>query len=385
MSDFDVVVVGGGPAGSWLSYRLATAGAKVAVIDGSHPREKPCGGGVSARALARLTPLVRAGLSRGVAIAGGVFRAGSETAAVSLGQTAPDTPALFVTCRRDFDAALLSAAVAAGAEHVAQRVTSVDRATAGWTVAAGTRTLRSPWLIGADGANSLVRRRVQTAFPRSDISVASGYYIRDKSSSEIDIDFMQSPPGYLWSFPRPNHLAVGMCGQANETSSEQLFVASREWIRRRWPDVGEPMLTRYSWPIPSLSEEALLRETPAGDRWLLIGDAAGLVDPITREGICFALESAELAAQALAGPRTVAAYSEAVKGSIHGELRRAARMKTRFFAPGFTRLLIRSLQRSEPIRQIMAGLVSGHFGYHGLRRRLLRTGEVGLALEYLLS
>ena len=384
MSDFDVLIVGAGPAGSWLSYRLATAGARVALVDGSHPREKPCGGGISARALERLRPLALPCLARGVSIASGVFRAGRESAAVTLGDATPDSPALVVTSRREFDAALLAGAVSAGAHHVPLRVSSLARSETGWTIGAGGLTLQSSWLIGADGANSFVRRRVHQSFPRTDISVASGYYVHDRSSREIDIDFMQAPPGYLWSFPREDHLAVGMCGQANETSSEELLAASREWIGARW-SAGGNRLTRYSWPIPSLSESALLRDRCAGDRWLLVGDAAGLVDPITREGIYFALESADLAARALAGTAPSATYEESVRGSIHRELRKAARMKARFFAPAFTRQLIQALQRSESIRRIMAGLVSGEVGYRGLRRRLLRTGEVGLALDYLRS
>ena len=57
MSDFHVAIVGGGPAGAWTAFQLARAGARVAIVDGSHPREKPCGGGLSARALQLLRPL----------------------------------------------------------------------------------------------------------------------------------------------------------------------------------------------------------------------------------------------------------------------------------------------------------------------------------------
>ena len=78
-------------------------------------------------------------------------------------------------------------------------------------------------LVGADGANSLVRRTVARPFPRGALSIASGYYVHGLSASHIDIVFTQSPAGYLWSFPRPDHLAVGVGAQADEATSAQLF------------------------------------------------------------------------------------------------------------------------------------------------------------------
>src|SRR4029450_2779978 len=87
------------------------------------------------------------------------------------------------------------------------------------------------WPVGADGANSLVRRSVGRPFPRSALSIASGYFVRGRTSPKIDIAFTSEPAGYLWSFPRHDHLAVGACGQANETSSADLLTASADWIR----------------------------------------------------------------------------------------------------------------------------------------------------------
>ncbi len=204
------------------------------------------------------------------------------------------------------------------------------------------------------------------------------------SASHIDIVFTQSPAGYLWSFPRPDHLAVGVGAQADEATSAQLFEMAAAWIDQRvGPSRGA--LTRYSWPIPSLSEADLQQETSAGDRWLLVGDAAGLVDPITREGLYYALASAQLAATSLLQDHASRRYLEGLRDGIHDELRKAARMKDRFFRSAFTGLLIRALQRSPAIRHLMAGLVSGTQTYAGLRRRLLLTGEVRLAAEYALQ
>jgi geranylgeranyl reductase family protein len=384
MSHFDIAIVGGGPAGAWTAFLLATQGARVAILDASHPREKPCGGGLSARALDLLRPLGPARPLPGVAIATGKFSDGRADVDIDLPSSDPATPALVVASRRDFDSTLVDAARSAGAELVAERAAAIEPRDDGWTIRTGRGAITCDRIVGADGANSLVRRHVARPFPRHALSIASGYYVHGRSASRIDIVFTQSPAGYLWSFPRPDHLAVGVGAQADDATSAQLFDLAAQWIER---EIGAPRhtLTRYSWPIPSLSEADLEREQAAGERWLLVGDAAGLVDPITREGIYYALASAQLAAASLTQDDASRRYVEGLREGIYRELRKAAGMKTRFFRSAFTGLLIRALQRSPAIRHLMAGLVSGTQSYAGLRRRLLMTGEVRLAAEYLLQ
>lgn len=381
VNDFDVAIVGAGPAGAWAAYRLALAGARVAIVDGSHPREKPCGGGLSARALELLHPIVDR-LPASVDASAARFTASGVTAPVTLRTRESPGPALVITSRRELDAALLQAAATSGAHHVPQRVLGFERRNGGWRVETASQRLTASWLIGADGANSLVRRRVAAAFTRRDLSVASGYFVHGRTSADIEIEFTIDPPGYLWSFPRPDHLAVGICGQADETSSAQLLDAARRWITAN-ASAAERSLTRYSWPIPSLTAEALRDPKASGDRWILVGDAAGLVDPITREGIFFALQSAEFAASSVQSTNPSGRYAKLVAEHIYPELKRASEMKARFFASAFSGLLVHGLLRSNRIRAIMADLVSGRQTYHGLRRRLLLTGELRLAVAYL--
>jgi flavin-dependent dehydrogenase len=297
---------------------------------------------------------------------------------VPLGADISGSAALSIIARRDFDAALLAAASRAGADHVAARATDVERTARGWTVTMGAKQLTCAWLIGADGAASMVRKRVSTPFPRSELSVATGYFVEASDGSEIAIDFDDIPTGYVWSFPRSDHFAVGACGQADSWTSPALLARSARWIAQNLPRAS---MQRYSWPIPSLGLSALLAEQPAGPNWMLVGDAAGLVDPITREGIYFALLSGELAASSLGGSSPVTQYSRALRASVYEELQRAARLKARFFRPELLALLVRGLNRSTRVRAIMADLVSGRQTYAGLRRRLLATVELRLMLE----
>ena len=125
--------------------------------------------------------------------------------------------------------------------------------------------------------------------------------------------------------------------------------------------------------------------SPSGPGWYLIGDAAGLVDPITREGIYFALLSAQWAADAILSGAAAAPqdYARRVREEIGADLGRAARFKELFFRPRFTRLLIDALQHSAGIRAVMADLVAGQQDYAGLKWRLVKTLRPGLAARLL--
>jgi menaquinone-9 beta-reductase len=385
MPQSDVLVVGAGPAGAWVAYRLARAGARVTLFDHSHPREKACGGGLTGRAVALVADVVTAGSVAGVPVESLQF----ETATASVRMRLPEaglTPesALVVTDRRTFDGELLAAAVGAGAVHVADRVREVECGERPRAVTRG-GTWSADWIIGADGPNSLVRRRLQQPFSRSQLSLAAGFFIHGTSSSEVRIRAVANPPGYIWSFPRRTHLAVGICAQASVTDVDTLRRIVREWIDRSGLAGPGTRLEPYCWPIPSLPSQNFAAERPGRGRVLLVGDAAGLVDPLTREGIYYALQSANLAAEALVreGGDAATRYGARVRSDIHPELARAADLKARFFTSGFADLLVSGLARSAAVRSVMVDLVAGEQPYRTLKRRLLRTFEVKLALQLL--
>jgi len=382
VNHFDVAIVGAGPAGSHCARRLASAGARVALLDGSHPREKPCGGGITGRALDLVRASIDLAAFGAVRIERATFEHDAERVDVPV-DSPGGSPDLVVAARRDFDGALLASATAAGATLVPERVTDVAPDNDAWRIVTRDGTIRARWLVGADGPNSLVRRRVSTPFERADLSIALGFFVRGVTSTSVTVAFEDRPAGYLWSFPRPDHLAVGICAQADQSTPAALTPLASAWIARNVPNAGP--LDRYGWAIPSLRQRTLGRDCPAGSRWMLLGDAAGLVDPITREGIFFALQSADAAADSLAaeGADPSAAYVGRLRDTIYPELMRAARLKAMFFQPRFTRLLLRALANSAAIRQIMIDLIAGRQPYRGLRRRLLTTGEFKLMLAML--
>jgi len=188
-----------------------------------------------------------------------------------------------------------------------------------------------------------------------------------------------APRSFVRSFPLPGHLAIGICAQADAgITAETLRARARDWITATGIADGAT-LEPYSWPIPSLSARDFDALDLAGDRWALVGDAAGLVDPITREGIFFALASGQWIADALMADEPVRRYTSHVRDEAIAELARAARLKAGFFRPAFTGLMMRALMESAAIRSVMADLVAGRQSYATLKWRLLKTLEIGLA------
>ncbi len=387
----DVAIVGAGPAGARAAHALACRGVRVTIFDGSHPREKPCGGGVTGRALALVADAIDATAFPHTPIRSARFTRlrGSAASARQPGPTFTDAivplddDALVVTSRASFDAALLDAAERAGATLVRSRVTDVSADASGATITTAAGTHRASYVIGADGANSLVRRRLATAFRRDQLSIATGFFAHGVTSDEIVIELTPDPPGYIWSFPRPGHLAIGICAQADAgITASALRAQAAEWIAATRIAPGAT-LEPYAWPIPSLSARDFDALELAGPRWALVGDAAGLVDPITREGIFFALASGDWIAEALMRADIARTYAARVQDGAARELARAARLKARFFRPAFTGLMMHALMESPAIRAVMADLVAGRQSYAGLKWRLMKTFEIGLAWRLL--
>jgi len=382
----DVAIIGAGPAGTRAAWVLARQGARVTIFDPSHPREKACGGGITSRALDLVADTLDTSHLHSTRIRSARFLWDDGTgashqlhhrgAAVNL-----DEAALVVSSRNEFDGALLSAAVNAGAAHVRARALDLSNKPDGVTITTARARYHADFVVGADGPNSLVRRRLARMFRRDQLSIATGYFADGVTSDEIVLEIMPDPPGYIWSFPRPDHLAIGICAQADAgISAAALRRIVAAWIQQT--GIAHAVTLRpYAWPIPSLGARDFDALEPAAERWCLVGDAAGLVDPITREGIFFALASGQWAAEALSSGNATWHYSARVRDEAGAELARAARWKAGFFRPRFTELFNRALSESVAIRGVMADLIAGRQSYATLKWRLLGTLELGLACK----
>lgn len=360
-----VAVVGAGPAGSLLSWRLAGDGASVALFDPSHPREKPCGGGLTAKALALLPPAPAKDPLPARWVEACRFESGSGDA-VELHLARP----VAVASRRELDGWLLRRATDAGARHVAERVVEVDAA--GRVRTAAGRDERFDVVVGADGASSLVRRTVLSPTPPARRAMAVGWF--SPGTAPMLVRFTPGLAGYLWLFPRPDHVGVGIAAPLASVPTRDLVARLEAEVARSFPALADPLARRYAHTIPSPSADPASILEIAGPRWALVGDAGALADPITGEGIYYALRSALVLADTLREDGSPARYPERALADFGRELLKAAAIHDRFYAPGFPRRMVRYASRSEAIRRVMGELVLGEQGYLGLRRRLLAAG-----------
>jgi geranylgeranyl reductase family protein len=338
----DVVVVGGGPAGAAAAARLAARGFLTVLIDrAGFPRDKVCGDFVGPMALAELADL-------------GVAQTEAFAATAAMAQLAlhidADQPAVMsiptidgipgygrVIPRLQLDAWIQDAARRAGATVLdGRKAEAVERAPDGIVVRgrspAGLWQLRARLLLGADGSNSMVARTLRGGVPPSqDRIMAVRAYFDDVEGPDGrgDIWFRGDAfPGYHWLFPTGGgsaNLGVGMLASTYPQSGRNLremllrLIAEDASVRRRLRGarmrgrvLGHP-LTTYNPRLPLV-----------GDRMMLLGDAAGLINPLNGEGIQYALHSARwaagIAADRLASDRLDAGSLEGYQRRVHQSL-----------------------------------------------------------------
>ena len=402
MDRFDVLIVGAGPAGSFAAERLARGGVPVALFDGRLPDEpKACGGGVTSKALKAWPHLLDA-VGRTVDELDMYSPSGKHL------HLKLDEP-FAVYSRNAFDTFLRERARAAGAQVFVEKISArgFKRDGDGWIIRTQSGAeFGCHWLVGADGANSAIAKKLAGPLPPAEMEVAFGY----RAPLPIDCDaatviaFLPKWVGYAWAFPRIDHISFGMATTQDAFDHESLDalmwnfmiayyevsqVGNLRGRMRLWPkQQRETQISnlryqelkqtaeRYAGRIPGLAPRTWDTRHACGELWALLGDAAGFADPITGEGIYYALRSAELFADTYLSGSPLD-YEQRWRADFGKELQRSSQMRRRFYgnfcgAP-FTDRMIEVARGHRGIRKVLGQLVAGDQGYVNLKKKLARS------------
>jgi geranylgeranyl reductase family protein len=328
---WDVAVVGAGPAGASAARVVAEAGRSVVIIEReSLPRYKLCGGGLIGPSLAALP-------------AG--FAYDSQDAITSIrftyaGRLARDrharTPVLHLINRPEFDAALVARAVSAGAElRSGVTVRSVEQSDQLVTLQTDAGPVQARAVVGADGSAGRLSRHVGATFAQVDLGLELELPVtgtlREYWRHRVQLDWGPIPGSYGWVFPKDEHLTVGVIGGRENGAQLKTYLAA--FVEQLGLSQLEPQHSGGHLTRVRATSSPLTR-----GRALVAGDAAGFLEPWTREGISFALRSgaaagavaADLAAAELAPAQAEGAYRALVAPTLFREMAAGASFLRRF-------------------------------------------------------
>jgi len=364
-----VAVIGGGPAGGAAALALARGGAQVDLYLPGRPGEKPCGGGVPEHVLPRLAGFDPSTLPA-VASPPALFENARG------GRIAMDLGGLRIFRRRDLDQAIVAAAVAAGASRRSGKAERLEHGAEGLRVTAGGETRAYDWLVGADGARGLTRRWLGLR-PRGD-SVGLGGSLSGFTWERLVVALPALADAYLWIFPRPGGASVGIAYTEGRLADSAARAALDRFLDRHlpadWRSLPGP---RYRYPIPVYGEWTLTGvRRGVGRRVLLVGDAAALADPLTREGIRYGMLSGLWAAESLLAS-DAEAYPNRIEAELATDMERAGRARDLFFEGSIGQWMVPLARLHPGIRRVFSDLLACRQPYTGLRKRLLRSA-VGL-------
>jgi len=360
-----IAVIGGGPAGARTAELLAGAGYKVVIFEERPGWEKPCGGGLTHKALLRYPFLEDTAVDRHWVESCEMVSPSGRRVHLDLGRTT----AIF--SRRVLNGMLLDRARRAGAELIGERATAISRNGDRWELRSRSSLTTADFAVLATGARNPFRAQFDGALSADDFMTAVGYYVPG-SSSKMTVQFFPSFEGYAWLFPRCDHYSVGICGRLRGQTTAQMRLVLENFLNEE--GLAWQKSTFYAHIIPTPRTSTFEKMAYCGDGWAAVGDAAGLVDPVTGEGLYYALRSADLLCEAFAAAAPES-YSAKLRAELLPDLLAASRYANRFYRGSFlagtvTERMVQMAQRSATMRAIIRDLFLGLQGYTDLDDRV---------------
>ena len=359
------VIVGGGPSGAMCGEQLALAGNAVHIYDEHLAWEKPCGGGLTYKATQCFPFLLDNPHPKRLIHSVELISAENQRAKLDLPHP------IVIYSRTVLNGLLLDRAQAAGCQIHHSRVQGVDTTGDKPMYSVDGQWCRADFLVVAAGARNQFLPGTRP-LSRDELEMTQGYFV-PQTSEEIIIKFLPDFEGYIWSFPRADHLSLGICGSMASHTSNELRSHLREFAAAEQIDTENGRF--YSHVLPSPKERTLSDRAVVGRAWALCGDAAAWVDPLTGEGLFYAMRSGEILGRSIA-EGCPEKYPARVRASFSLELEFAARIVRRFYRGSFlgtavTTRMVQFLQRNAVFRQLLSDLFCGTQDYTTLKQRVL--------------
>jgi len=373
----EIAIIGGGPSGAMCGEQLARAGHQVNIFDEHLAWEKPCGGGLTHKAVEYFPFLLDNPHPKKLVRSIDLISSTEQHAALELSHP------IVIYSRAVLNGMLLERAKAAGCNVQRSHIIGVDTASAKPRYCVEGEWKAADFLVLAAGARNQLLPETR-ALQRDELEMTQGYFVPQTADS-ITIKFLQHFEGYIWSFPRSDHLSVGICGSMSAHTSSELRGHLNTFVEKH--KICTEGAKFYSHVLPSPQERTLCDRNVLGKNWALIGDAAAWVDPLTGEGLFYAMRSGELLGRSLA-EGCPEKYTAWVKAAFSAELEFASRIVRRFYRGSFlgtavTTRMVQFLRRSPVFRQLVGDLFSGTQDYTSLKRRL--WGHLGITLSEFVS
>lgn len=366
-------IIGASLSGAYAAHLLARQGHEVIAFERSPEREKPCGGGVTEKAVLSVPELSELSCP---------YVDVEKITAISPSGLRADPPIgrpFRIYSRSALDGAVRNLAVNSGAKIIFKPVRNIRTDGDQWVV---DDSQRFDFLIGAGGYGDLLARRVGRKYDLNNTALMVGYFVPGNFERRVVIRILRCTPGYIWVFPRTDHASIGLMVSGPAMSRTFAYRTLDAFMNRYYPDVSMKDATAWGAPAPMVMDRSKLAPL-CGPNWALVGDAAGLCDPITGEGIYYALNSAKRLAGAIE-TGCPESYSKALDETVWPELDKAARMKDKFFKPWFWNAGITLVRRSPTCQGFAAGFVAGTQSYLTFKRETIQNlGK--MLIEYLTS
>jgi geranylgeranyl reductase family protein len=370
---YDVIIVGGGPAGASAAHTLAGHGMNVCIVDKAvFPRDKLCGGLLTERSRKVFDTVFNTSWQPAVE---GVSHGMRFFYHERLLNEVKDYTKLTWARRTRFDAHLVELAKNAGARlRQGVRVKAVEPDTCTVALADGVR-IEADYLIGADGVNSIVAQSLfGRAFDKNTIAFGLemeaplGGQLQDIADPEIYFGVVKW--GYGWVFPKRETLTIGVAGLWKK--NPDIKNAFQRFVGHRCHEIPRAKIKGQYIPFGDY------RRMPGRDNILLCGDAAGVVEPITGEGIAYAMQSGYLAARAIIEsaarrqPAAACQHYAAGYASIAGSLRWANALRYLIFPKWSESLFATLLPKTQSVPRKHLDLMAAELDYDEYAQFLIK-------------